>query len=125
MVIIDSFFFSFVLRSGSLRFQRAEAFNWVDFFFKQDQGQDKERAKPRLSYSNKAKASARLEVPFICRGKTKASTWFRLICLKQTLASARFVLICLNNAKASARLQRKNTISAFAPDFRSLFATMQ
>ena len=54
------------------------------FFFKQDQGQDKESAKPRLSYSNKAIASARLEVGFICREKTKASTWFRFICLNQT-----------------------------------------
>ena len=54
------------------------------FFFEQDQGQSKESAKPRLIYSNKAKASARLEVRFICREKTKASARFRLICLNQS-----------------------------------------
>ena len=81
-----AFFLSFVLRSGSLRFQRAEALIGLMFFFEQDQGQSKESAKPCLFYSssNKAKASARLEVRFICRQKTKASARFSLICLNET-----------------------------------------
>ena len=54
----------------------------VSFFFKQDQGQSKESAKPHLIYSKKAKASARLEVLFIDKKPKPASARFGLICLK-------------------------------------------
>ena len=68
--------------------------------------------KPRLSYSNKAKASARLEVRFICREKTKASARFRLIRLNQALAGAMSGLVCLNKTKASAK--KKDTLRVCA-----------
>ena len=61
-----------MLRSGSLRFQRPDAFNWFNFYFKQGQGQGKESAKPRLSYSNKAKAKGKAWSSFYLQRKNQS-----------------------------------------------------
>ena len=55
---------------------------WFDIFFKQDQGQSKESAKPRLIYSNKPAKG--LKFVLFLEKKTKASARFRLVCLNQT-----------------------------------------
>ena len=100
-----AFFLSFVLRSGSLRFQRAEAFNWFDFFFEQDQGQSKESAKPCLIYSNKAKASARLKVRFICRQKNQSQCKISFNLFKQNFSQckASFNLLKPNLSQRNVR----------------------